>query len=91
MSLFEGRIDSIRGQTVAFNTIIVFKHPRFKKYIFKRSKTLAHLDPNDAEKLSCEVGDMVLLQRTRPISKMKNSKIVANKTKGLSITEGEEK
>jgi len=87
MSFFEGRILRIKDQTAAISTSRVFKHPHFKKYIVRRSKTLAHIDLADMSKLNCEVGDLVILQRTRPISKMKSSKIVENKSKKLSVRE----
>lgn len=85
MKFFEGKILSVRGQTVAVTVSRVFKHPRFKKYIVKRSKALVHLNLEDAPKLNCENGDLVLLERTRPISKRKHSVIVFNKTKGIDL------
>tara|TARA_B100000029_G_scaffold340032_1_gene332248 strand:- start:178 stop:450 length:273 start_codon:yes stop_codon:yes gene_type:complete len=43
------------------------KHPLYNKYIFKTSKILAH----DHESLS-KVGDIVLIEESRPISKNKS-------------------
>ncbi len=43
------------------------KHPLYKKYISKTTKIMAHDQNND-----CEVGDIVSLNETRPISKRKS-------------------
>ncbi|UCG43343.1 MAG: 30S ribosomal protein S17 [candidate division WOR-3 bacterium] len=46
-------------------------HPKYKKYIKKRSKVYAH-DERD----ECQVGDRVLLMETRPLSKLKRWRVV---------------
>lgn len=87
MRFFEAKVLTVRGQTVAVNISRVFKHPRFRKYITRKLKTLAHVNLEDAPKLDCQTGDVVLLERTRPISKRKNSRIVCNKSKGVDLRE----
>ena len=42
------------------------KHPKYKKYIVRSKKFLAH-DPGNA----AQVGDTVIIVSTRPISKLK--------------------
>ena len=46
-------------------------HPKYKKYVRKRSKVYAH-DERD----ECQVGDRVLLMETRPLSKLKRWRVV---------------
>jgi small subunit ribosomal protein S17 len=47
------------------------KHPLFGKYIRRFSKMYAHDEDN-----TCRVGDLVLIQQTRPLSKTKRWKLV---------------
>ena len=47
------------------------KHPKYKKYIVKTKKYLAH-DPGN----TANVGDKVVIRSTRPISKRKHFEIV---------------
>ena len=60
------------------NTVVVevertFKHPIYKKYIKRSKKYHAH-DDTDALK----VGDKVLIEETKPISKLKTWKVINN-------------
>ena len=60
------------------NTVVVevertFKHPIYKKYIKKSKKYHAH-DDTDALK----VGEKVMIEETRPISKLKTWKVINN-------------
>ena len=60
------------------NTVVVevertFKHPIYKKYIKRSKKYHAH-DETDALK----VGDKVMIEETKPISKLKTWKVVNN-------------
>ena len=41
-------------------------HPRYQKYIKRTNKFLAHCEAND-----CNIGDKVLIEETRPLSKRK--------------------
>src|ERR1700760_5034703 len=57
-------------------TIIVrverrFPHPRYKKVVTGYSKFYAHDEKNEAK-----VGDRVRIRETRPLSKMKNWRLV---------------
>ena len=63
------------------NTVVVevertFKHPMYKKYIKRSKKYHAH-DETDALK----VGEKVVIQETRPISKLKTWKVINNENK----------
>ena len=60
------------------NTVVVevertFKHSMYKKYIKRSKKYHAH-DETDALK----VGDKVMIEETRPISKLKTWKVITN-------------
>ncbi len=47
------------------------KHPLYKKYIRRSTKFHAHDENND-----CRVGDTVVIEQCRPISKTKNWRLV---------------
>jgi len=49
----------------------VFAHPMYRKYISRRSKFKAH----DAEN-ACRIGDRVLIEESRPLSKTKRWVVV---------------
>lgn len=46
-------------------------HPIYKKYFKKTTKLMAHDEKNE-----CSVGDVVKIMETRPLSKMKNWRLV---------------
>ena len=60
-------------KTVVVEVERTFKHPIYKKYIKRSKKYHAH-DDTDALK----VGDKVLIEETRPISKLKTWKVVSD-------------
>lgn len=47
------------------------KHPLYGKYVRRFSKMYAHDEEN-----ACQIGDLVLIQQSRPLSKMKRWKLV---------------
>jgi len=55
--------------TVAVNRYV--KHPKYKKYIVKTKKFLAH-DPGNTK----AVGDRVTIEACRPLSKRKSFKVI---------------
>jgi len=55
--------------TVAVNRYV--KHPKYKKYIDKTKKFLAH-DPGNTK----AVGDRVTIEACRPLSKRKSFKVI---------------
>ena len=63
-------------KTVVVEVERTFKHPIYKKYIKRSKKYHAH-DETDALK----VGDKVMIEETRPISKLKTWKVVSNEKK----------
>ncbi len=55
------------NKTVVVTVERLEKHPVFQKYIRRRTKFKAHDEKNE-----CRVGDKVLIQECRPLSKDKN-------------------
>ncbi|MFQ6112604.1 MAG: 30S ribosomal protein S17 [bacterium] len=47
------------------------KHPLYKKYFRKTSKFMAHDEENQ-----CQIGDVVKIMETRPLSKLKRWRLV---------------
>jgi small subunit ribosomal protein S17 len=47
------------------------KHPLYGKYVRRFSKMYAHDEDN-----ACQIGDLVLIQQSRPLSKTKRWKLV---------------
>jgi small subunit ribosomal protein S17 len=47
------------------------KHPKYGKFIKKTTKFVAHDEKNE-----CNEGDTVTIQETRPLSKLKNWRLV---------------
>jgi small subunit ribosomal protein S17 len=64
---------STNKKTVVVEVERTFKHPIYKKYIKRSKKYHAH-DETDA----LRVGDKVIIEETRPISKLKTWKVVNN-------------
>jgi len=62
-----------KKKTVVVEVERTFKHPIYKKYIKRSKKYHAH-DETDA----LRVGDKVIIEETRPISKLKTWKVVNN-------------
>jgi small subunit ribosomal protein S17 len=47
------------------------KHPKYGKFVKKTTKFVAHDEKND-----CNIGDVVKIMETRPLSKNKNWRLV---------------
>lgn len=57
-------------KTVVVMVESLIKHPLYGKYIKKRKKYMAHDENN-----SCKIGDRVLIEETRPLSKRKRWRV----------------
>ena len=74
-----GRINVVKGQVVSDKgnktiSVLIYrlmKHPKYKKYIRKKSIFKAHDEKNQAR-----AGDIVKLHETRPLSKTKRWKLL---------------
>jgi len=64
-------ISSKMAKTIVVQVERRFPHPRYKKVVTGYSKFYAH-----DEKSEAKVGDRVRIQETRPLSKMKNWRLV---------------
>ena len=67
-------------KTVVVEVERTFKHPIYKKYIKRSKKYHAH-DETDA----LRVGDKVMIEETRPISKLKTWKVISNEKRSWYI------
>ncbi len=63
-------------KTVVVEVERTFKHPIYKKYIKRSKKYHAH-DETD----TLQVGDKVMIEETRPVSKLKTWKVISNEKK----------
>jgi len=58
-------------KTVIVQIINYVKHPLYKKYVRKRTKVYAH-----DEKDECKTGEKVMIEETRPLSKLKQWRVI---------------
>lgn len=81
--VIEGEVVSNKGEkTVIVNAIRRFKHPVYKKFVFKSKKYAAHDENNEIG-----IGDTVLIEECAPISKTKRFKVIELKQKALVASE----
>jgi len=67
-----GKVVSDRPEkTVVVQVSRKAMHPTYKKYVSKRHKYYVHDEEN-----RCEVGDIVEIEETRPLSKLKHFRVV---------------
>jgi small subunit ribosomal protein S17 len=59
------------NKTVVVRIISYAKHPLYKKYVRKRTSVYAH-----DEKNQYKPGEKVMLEQTRPISKLKRWRVI---------------
>ncbi|MBA3660769.1 MAG: 30S ribosomal protein S17 [Gammaproteobacteria bacterium] len=72
-----GKVISAKmNKTVVVQVERKVKHPLYGKYIRRFSKMYAHDEEN-----TCQVGDLVRIESSRPISKLKRWKLVEIITK----------
>lgn len=57
-------------KTVVVSVERIVMHPRYKKYLKRRSKVKAHDEKNE-----CQVGDRVLIVECRPLSREKRWRV----------------
>ncbi|MGR3915015.1 MAG: 30S ribosomal protein S17 [Gammaproteobacteria bacterium] len=64
-------ISAGRDKTVTVLVERKIKHPLYKKYIRRSTKLHAHDENNE-----CRLGDSVIIESCRPLSKLKNWRLV---------------
>jgi small subunit ribosomal protein S17 len=67
-------------KTVVVRVERLVQDPRYKKYVRRFSKFMAHDEGN-----ACDVGDQVQIIEHRPISKRKRWKVQATVSKAVSV------
>jgi small subunit ribosomal protein S17 len=74
-SLRKTRIGTVVSNKMQKSIIVAIErhvaHPIYKKYFKKTTKLMAH-----DEKQECNIGDVVKIMETRPLSKRKNWRLV---------------
>jgi small subunit ribosomal protein S17 len=88
MAVEKGRRKTRVGRVVSDKmdkTVVVaiekkVKHPVYQKYIRRRAKYKAHDENNE-----CKVGDEVLIEETRPLSKQKRWRVKATLRKAVQF------
>jgi len=66
-----GYIESDKmDKTVVVSIVRRYRHPKYKKYLKERTRYKAHDENNE-----CRVGDKVLIEETRPLSKQKRWRV----------------
>ena len=77
-------------KTVRVAIVKKVQHPKYRKYISRTTKVMAHDEKNE-----CKVGDMVSIKEVRPLSKNKRWLVIEILKKGLEkidlIDDGSEK
>jgi small subunit ribosomal protein S17 len=58
-------------KTVIVQIMNYVKHPLYKKYIRRFTKVYAHDEKNE-----CKVGEKVMVEETRPLSKLKHWRVI---------------
>jgi len=58
-------------KTVTVKITNYVKHPLYKKYVRKITKVYAHDEKNE-----CKMGEKVLIEETRPLSKLKRWRVI---------------
>jgi len=58
-------------KTIVVKLMRYVKHPLYKKYIRQTTKVYVHDEKNE-----CKVGDKILIEQTRPISKLKRWRVI---------------
>ena len=71
-------LSSKMDKTVVVEVARKFPHPTYRKYVNRSKKYYAH-DPQNL----CELGDTVLIEEFRPISKLKRWKVITIKEKAI--------
>jgi len=72
INLVKGQVVSNKGdKTISVLIYRLMKHPKYKKYIRRKSIFKAHDEKNQAK-----IGDVVKIYETRPLSKTKRWKLL---------------
>jgi small subunit ribosomal protein S17 len=67
-------------KTVVVEVVRRFRHPMYSKFLKRRIRYKAHDETN-----ACNVGDTVVLQETRPLSKTKRWRVKEIVTRAVGV------
>jgi small subunit ribosomal protein S17 len=67
-------------KTVVVEVVRRFRHPKYSKFLKRRVRYTAHDETN-----ACNVGDTVVLQETRPLSKTKRWRVKEIVTRAVGV------
>lgn len=67
-------------KTIVVQTVRMVRHPVYKKYVRQRMKYKAHDERNDAK-----IGDTVLIEECRPMSREKRWRLKSIKTRAVVV------
>ena len=70
-------------KTVVVSVERIVMHPRYKKYLKRRTKVKAHDEKNE-----CQVGDRVLIVECRPMSREKRWRVSRILERAVATEEG---
>ena len=73
-------VSNQNDKTVVVRVERLVQDPRYKKYVRRYSKFMAHDESN-----ACDVGDRVKIIEHRPISKRKRWKVQSTVSKAVSV------
>jgi small subunit ribosomal protein S17 len=73
-------IPSKMDKTVVVQVARRFPHPKYKKYVTRTKKYYAH-DPQG----QCSPGDVVRIEESKPLSKLKRWRVVSIEQKSVEI------
>lgn len=73
-SILEGVVVSSADKTIGVKITSQKPHKLYRKIVLQSSKVLAHDEEN-----TCQIGDTVVIQETRPVSKRKSWALVTVK------------
>ena len=71
-------VSSSMDKTVVINVERRFPHPVYKKYVRSSKKYYAH-----DEKNNCDVGDTILIEESKPLSRLKRWRVKATIKKAV--------
>ena len=73
-----GRVVSDKmDKTVTVEVTRRVKHPRYRKYVSRRKNFKAHDEQN-----ACQVNDVVVIEESRPLSKLKRWVVIERRSVG---------
>ena len=73
-------VSDAMDKTVVVQVERRFPHPRYNKYVKKTKKYYAHDSKNN-----CEFGDTVLIEESKPLSKLKRWRVKEVKEKAVKL------